>query len=193
MAQKYKIGFTRPALLSESVLVAREYTEVKSWSATRKRVDQDNLLQTRTKRSSTIAFGEIQQRLSLLNSEQIEVIADDHPQDVRQLVWIALCKQYPFIGDFTIEVLIPAHQSGRHQVDHDDYGYFFNTKADWHPELESVSDKTRSNARQALFQMMRQCELLSDANQLIPQMVSSAVQNCSPESDLAYIPGALRL
>ena len=193
MAQKYKIGFTRPALLSESVLVAREYTEVKSWSATRKRVDQDNLLQTRTKRSSTIAFGEIQQRLSLLNSEQIEVIADDHPQDVRQLVWIALCKQYPFIGDFTIEVLIPAHQSGRHQVDHDDYGYFFNTKADWHPELESVSDKTRSNARQALFQMMRQCELLSDANQLIPQMVSSAVQNCSPESDLAYIPGAMRL
>ena len=193
MAQKYKIGFTRPALLSESVLVAREYTEVKSWSATRKRVDQDNLLQTRTKRSSTIAFGEIQQRLSLLNSEQIEVIADDHPQDVRQLVWIALCKQYPFIGDFTIEVLIPAHQSGRHQVDHDDYGYFFNAKADWHPELESVSDKTRSNARQALFQMMRQCELLSDANQLIPQMVSSAVQNCSPESDLAYIPGAMRL
>ena len=193
MPHKYKIGFTRPALLSESVLVAREYTEVKSWSATKKRVDQDNLLQTRTKRSSAIAFGEIQQRLSLLNSEQIEVIADDHPQDVRQLVWIALCKQYPFIGDFTIEVLIPAHQSGRHQVDHDDYGYFFNAKADWHPELESVSDKTRSNARQALFQMMRQCELLSDANQLIPQMVSSAVQNCSPESDLAYIPGAIRL
>jgi len=193
MPHKYKIGFTRPALLSESVLVAREYTEVKSWSATKKRVDQDNLLQTRTKRSSAIAFGEIQQRLSLLNSEQIEVIADDHPQDVRQLVWIALCKQYPFIGDFTIEVLIPAHQSGRHQVDHDDYGYFFNAKADWHPELESVSDKTRSNARQALFQMMRQCELSSDANQLIPQMVSSAVQNCSPESDLAYIPGAIRL
>ena len=193
MGHKYKIGFTRPALLSESVLVAREYTERKSWTATKRTVDQDNLLQTRTKRSSAIAFGEIQQRLSLLNSEQIEVIADDHPQDVRQLVWIAICKQYPFIGDFTIEVLIPAHQSGRHQVDHDDYGYFFNTKADWHPELESVSDKTRSNARQALFQMMRQCGLLSDANQLIPQMISSAVQNCSPESDLAYIPGAMRL
>ena len=193
MPHKYKIGFTRPALLSESVLVAREYTERKSWAATKRTVDQDNLLQTRTKRSSAIAFGEIQQRLSLLNSEQIEVIADDHPQDVRQLVWIAICKQYPFIGDFTIEVLIPAHQSGRHQVDHDDYGYFFNAKADWHPELESVSDKTRSNARQALFQMMRQCGLLSDANQLIPQMISSAVQNCSPESDLAYIPGAMRL
>ena len=193
MPHKYKIGFTRPALLSESVLVAREYTERKSWAATKRTVDQDNLLQTRTKRSSAIAFGEIQQRLSLLNSEQIEVIADDHPQDVRQLVWIAICKQYPFIGDFTIEVLIPAHQSGRHQVDHDDYGYFFNAKADWHPELESVSNKTRSNARQALFQMMRQCGLLSDANQLIPQMISSAVQNCSPESDLAYIPGAMRL
>ena len=193
MSAEYKIGFTRPALLRETVLIAQEYCELRSWSDVERRVENDNLLQTRTTRSSTIMYGELHKRLSLLTHEQIDVIADDHPQDVRQLVWIALCKQYPFIGDFTIEVLIPAHQSGRHQVDHDDYGYFFNAKADWHPELESVSDKTRSNARQALFQMMRQCELLSDANQLIPQMVSSAVQNCSPESELAYIPGAIRL
>ena len=98
-------------------------------------------------RSSEILVSEILKRLSLLNDTQIEVLSDDYPQDVRQLMWIALCKQYPFIADFTIEVLVPAHQSGRHQIDHDDYGYFFNSKADWHPELEAVSDKTRSNAR----------------------------------------------
>lgn len=193
MTKKYKIGFARPALLQETVLVAQAYQQERDWTAVKELIKRDNLLQTRTVRSSDIMASEILKRLSLLNDTQIEVLSDDYPQDVRQLVWIALCKQYPFIADFTIEVLVPAHQSGRHQVDHDDYGYFFNSKADWHPELEEVSDKTRSNARQALFQMMRQCDLLSDANQLIPQMISSAVQNCSPESDLAFIPGAMRL
>lgn len=193
MVATYKIGFARPALLREAVLIAQSYQSLQDWGEVRDFVKQNNLLQTRTVRSGEISLSEIQKRLSLLSDAQIEVLAEDHPSNTRQLIWIAICKQYQFIGDFTIEVLIPAFTSGRHQIDHDDYGYFFNSKADWHPELERVSDKTRSNARQALFQMMRQCELLSETNQLIPQMISSAVQNCSLESDLAFIPGAIRL
>jgi hypothetical protein len=104
-----------------------------------------------------------------------------------------MCKQYPFIGDFTIEVLSSAHLSGRSEISYEDYGYFFNSKVLIHPELETVSNKTRSNAQPALFQMMRQCELIGDFDQLIPQMISPAVLNCSPESDLAFIPGAMRL
>ncbi|NVK29387.1 MAG: DUF1819 family protein [Gammaproteobacteria bacterium] len=193
MGNQYKIGFARPALLRETVLVAQAFERHRDWNLVNAQIKRDNPLQTRTARSSEIMAAEILKRLSLLNDLQIEVLAEDHYPDVNQLVWIALCKQYPFIADFTIEVLVPAHLSGRQKIDHDDYGYFFNSKADWHPELEAVSDKTRSNARQALFQMMRQCDLLNGTNQLIPQMISSAVQNCSPETDLAFIPGAIRL
>ena len=193
MTTNYKIGFARPALINETVLVAQTYQQLCDWSLVKQTIKNDNLLQTRTTRSSDIMYSEIFKRLSLLNEEQIDVIAADHRQDVFQLVWIAICKQYPFIGDFTLEVLEPAFKTGRSQIDHDDYGYFFNSKADWHPELDNVSDKTRSNARQALFQMMRQCELLTESNQLITQMMSSAVQNSSPESDLVFIPGAIRL
>ena len=193
MTTNYKIGFARPALINETVLVAQTFQQLCDWSLVKQTIKNDNLLQTRTTRSSDIMYSEITKRLSLLNEEQIDVIAADHRQDVCQLVWIAICKQYPFIGDFTLEILEPAYQTGRSQIDHDDYGYFFNSKADWHPELDNVSDKTRSNARQALFQMMRQCELLTESNQLITQMMSSAVQNSSPESDLVFIPGAIRL
>ena len=193
MVEKYKIGFTRPALLLETVVVAQLYANSGDWQRVEAEILTANPFQTRTQRSSAIIYGEIQKRLSLLNPEQIQVMANNSPQDVRQLVWICICKQYPFVADFVSEVAVPLYLSGRADISYDDYGYFFNKKADWHPELESVSDKTRSNARQALFQMMRQCELLSDANQFIPQMVSSAVQNCSSEADLAYIPGAIRL
>ncbi len=189
----YRIGFARTALLTETVLIAQLFNDLKDWSRVKQSVLEDNVLQTRASRTSSIIYNEIHKRLRLLSEEQIEVIAEDHAQDVRQLVWIAICKQYPFIGEFSVEVLASASASGRYEITYDDYGYFFNAKAEWHPELEQVSDKTRSNSRQMLFQMMRQCELLNEANQLIPQMLSAAVQNCSPESDLAFIPGAVRL
>lgn len=193
MKTNYKIGFARPALINETVLIAKCYLDLDNWDMVKQHVKEINLLQCRTERSGEIILSEIQKRLSLLSRAQIEVLADDDPRDVRQLVWIALCKQYPFIADFTLEVLADAHACHRFEVTHDDYGYFFNAKADWNPELERVSDKTRSNARQALFQMMRQCDLITDANQLIPQMLSAAIQNCSPEADLVFIPGAIRL
>jgi hypothetical protein len=193
VVNNYKIGFARTALINETILVAKKYQQLGDWEGVKQAVKDNNLLQTRTIRTSDIIYSEISTRLSLLNENQIDVIGGGLSQDVRQLVWISLCKQYPFICDFTIEVLATAHQSGRTQIDHDDYGYFFNSKADWHPELEKVSDKTRSNARQTLFLMMRQCGLLNETNQLVPQMVSSALQNCSSESDLALIPGAIRL
>jgi len=180
-------------MIRETVLTAQVFLENGDWDEAREQIREGNYFQTRTERSGVILFDEIRKRLSLLNRQQIELLAEDFPQDVKQLIWIALCKQYPFIGDFTLEVIGPAHLKQRLEIGHDDYGYFFNSKADWHPELEKVSDKTRSNARQALFQMMRQCDLLTDTNQLIPQMISSAVQNCSSESDLAFIPGAIRL
>lgn len=193
MVTTYKIGFARTALLRETVLVAQQFNVLKDWARVKQIVIDDNALQTRASRTSSIIYNEVHKRLKLLSENQVEVLAQDHTQDVRQLVWIAICRQYPFIGEFALEVLASASASRRYEITYDDYGYFFNAKAEWHPELEQVSDKTRSNARQMLFQMMRQCELLNESHELIPQMLSAAVQECSPESDLAFIPGAIRL
>ena len=193
LTEKYKIGFTRPALLSETVVVAQLYRNLGNWQRVEAEISRTNPFRTRTQRSSTIIYGEIQKRLSLLNSEQLQVMADNCPQDVRQLVWICICKQYPFVADFVNEVATPAYRNGRVDISYDDYGYFFNKKADWHPELDQVSDKTRSNARQALFQMMRQCELIGPDNQFIPQMISVALQNCTPDAELGLILGAILL
>ncbi|MGS2742584.1 DUF1819 family protein [Halomonas sp. LS-001] len=193
MVTTYKIGFARTALLRETVLVAQQFNDLKDWARVRQVVIDDNVLQTRTSRTSSIIYNEIHKRLKLLSEDQVELIGRDHKQDLRQLIWIAICKQYPFIGEFAVEVLASSSASRRYEITYDDYGYFFNSKAEWHPELEQVSDKTRSNARQKLFQMMRECELLNESDELIPQMLSIALQNCSLESDLAFIPGAIRL
>jgi len=193
LSERYRVGFTRYVQLNEFVLLAQLFTEVGEWGAVSASVKQSNLFQTRTVRSSEVLFGELQKRLSLLSTDQIELVVAGADVDQRQLAWISICKQYPFIRDFMVEIVAPAVRAGRQSIDHDDYRSFFNAKAEWHPELDEVSDKTQQNGRGALFQMMRQCELLTETNQLIPQMLSAAIQNCTPDDELAYIPGAIRL
>ena len=59
MKKIYKIGFTRPALLRESVLVAQIYRESIDWKETKQKISEMHLLQTRTDRSEKILFDEI--------------------------------------------------------------------------------------------------------------------------------------
>lgn len=193
MKEKYKIGFTRPALLREMVVLSQLFRDFGNWQETHDHVISNNVFQTRTNRSSEVLYGEMFKRLSLLSHEQIELLSEDYPFDVKHLVWISICKQYPFVRDFVIEAVSPALAVGRSVITLDDYRYFFNSKAEWHPELDQVSEKTRSNAQGAVFQMMRQCELLDESNKVIPQFISPALQNCSSQEELDLIPGAIPL
>ena len=105
VSKAYRIGFARTALLRETVVVAQLFNELKDWSQVKQTVIADNVLQARAIRTGSIIFSEIHKRLTLLTDEQIELIGEDSPQDVRQLVWIGICKQYQFIGEFSVEVL----------------------------------------------------------------------------------------
>lgn len=191
MSKSYKIGFARPALVEETVIVAGFYSEKQSWSETKDYVLNNNVFQERTLRTQGIVFSEIQSRLSCLNEQQIDIIANGSPTDVKALVWIALCKRYPFIKDFTLEVLAKLHSLSARSVTHDDYAVFFNAKAEWHPEIDEISDKTKSNARQTLFLMMRQCGVITDDKELLPQMPSGSMRMCTNADELALLPEAI--
>ena len=191
MAKSYKIGFARPALIRESVIIAALYSETRNWQDVKTKAQQANVFQTRTQRTHGIVFSEIQSRLCHLNNQQIDLIAGDYEPDVKQLVWLALCKHYPFIHDFSLEVLYKAFESSASKITHDDYGSFFNSKSEWHPGLETISEKTKSNARQTLFLMMRQCGIITNDRELLPQILTEALKTCTDSADLIFLPGAV--
>jgi hypothetical protein len=173
------------------VLVADKYVEREDWETVREMVLNENLLQERTQRYQRIVYDEIQSRLSKLSEQQIQLIATGQRNDVRALIWIALCKQYRFIYDFTVEILAKLHLMAAPKVTYDDYATFFHAKAEWHPEIDSVSDKTKSNARQALFLMMRQCGVITDDKELLPMLLSGSLRMCTEAEELALLPGAI--
>lgn len=53
-----------------------------------------------------------------------------------------------------------------------DFEIFFEDKAEWHEELEQLRDSTRKRLRQALFQIMREAEIISPGNMIIPSLLT---------------------
>ena len=53
-----------------------------------------------------------------------------------------------------------------------DYDAFFNRKADWHEELDQLTDSTRDKLKQVLFRMLREAELVSDEGAILPAILS---------------------
>jgi hypothetical protein len=76
-------------------------------------------------------------------------------------------------------------------VSYDDYDTFFNDKAEWHEELERLSDRSRMELRRVVFNMMRECEIITEQNVINPFLPTPLVAHAlggTNRSDLTVFP-----
>ena len=97
------------------------------------------------------------------------------PDDQRYLLWLALCKRYRFIYDFAVEVIYERFLRLDLQFEPAEYDRFFDRKAEWHPEVENVTPKTRKTQRQMLLQAMREAGVIDAGMRIIPALLSPAL------------------
>jgi len=167
---RYSMSFTAGALLhQESLTVADLFEELGDWGRVRERVRDDNLLRMRTPSASKRIFKEVTGRLRQLTPAQLALLRTGNRQEQNHLLWLAICKRYRFIYDFAVEVV---HEKFLRLdfLSYDAYDVFFNDKAEWHPEVEGLAESTRKKLRQVLFKMMREANLLTQDNQIVPAM-----------------------
>ena len=170
-ATDYRMSFSTGGLfLRESVELAKLYQELADWDLVKKRSSSSNLLQTRTRASSTRAIREIVFRLQKLTSAELELLIEGSAQDQKYLLWISVCRTYPFIGEFAVEILHEYYITMRGELQYEDFDYFFNKKADLISQLDEISSTTRDKLRQVLFRMMREADLLTPGNTIQPAM-----------------------
>jgi hypothetical protein len=74
----------------------------------------------------------------------------------KQLLWLAVCKRYAYIREFSVEVLNEKYLRLDYELTEFDYDVFFSRKADWHIELDKLTDSTRKKLKQVLFRMLRE-------------------------------------
>ena len=170
------MSFTAGTLLQkESAILARLYLELGDWNMALDEVISLNLLQSRTVSTTKRICNETSSRLMCLDNEELELFVDGGHQEQLHLLWLAICRYYPFIHDFSIEVVRDKILTLSYQLSHDDFDVFFNEKMQWHEELEKIAKTTRYKLRQVLFKMMREVEFLNKENQIIPTTPSEGV------------------
>ncbi len=170
----YSLGFTGgAALLSESIAVANLQIEFGDWSKVKDVVIKQNILQARTESTMKTLYWEVQRRLKHLRAEELELLSMGSDEQQKKIVWLAICRYYRFINDFAIEVVCEHFDNAKYELLTNDFDAFFNAKAEWHSNLDTLSVQTKNKARQIVFRMMRECGLLNEKKGIIPQRLDS--------------------
>ena len=173
MAERYRLSFTTGGLfVQEAALVAALYLETEDWAKARAQARHDNLLQVRTAAAATRVSKEITARLEQLDDQELQALLDLNLHDRASLLWVAACRRYSFIREFATEVLRENHLRLRRQLSFNDYESFYSSKALWHAELDQLAASTQHKLRQNLFRMLREADLLSDKQLILPAMLS---------------------
>ena len=173
---KYILSFTAGGLFyQETVSAAGLYIKHKDWAKVRHEILETNLYQARTWNSLERVCREVLSRLKHLSIEQLEIIYDGARSEQLQMIWVAVCIRYSFIRDFAVEVIREKFLLMDYSLCQEDYTIFFDTKAEWHEELEKLKSSTRKKLKQVLFRILREAEITSEANIILPAILTRRV------------------
>lgn len=174
--ERYALSFTAGGLLArEAVVVAPIYLASKDWNQVRQLIQQDNLLQARTRTSSGRLAREVVQRLSVLTEDELLLLIEATASERAHLLWVAACRRYTLIGEFADELLRERYLLLTPTVSHAEFDGFVRQKALWHSELAELKEATYKKLRATLFRMLTEAELLSGAGEIVPAALSSRV------------------
>ncbi len=190
--QTYSMSFTTGGLfLHESIKFAQLFQDLNDWDEVKRQALADNMLQSRTVKSNQRRSYEIVKRLRHLSAEEIELLIEGDTQEQKQVLWLAICREYKFIASFASEVMRERLISLKDDLKPEEFDFYLNRKAEWHEELEGLSQTTRKKLRQVLFKILREAELLNKNFTINPIMLSPRLLDaipCDRQHDLAVFP-----
>ena len=189
----YRMSFTTGGLYrTEALKLTESFLRLGDWAKTGHAAQSHNLLQARAFSTAQRVIREVVYRLQRLSTEELHLLLEGDPQEQSALLWIAVCRRYPFIGEFATEVLRERFLSLQPDLNYEHYDAFFNRKSDWHPELEKLSQATRKKLRQVLFKILKEADLLVDGHLINPPLLSARLlDTLSPNTrhqDVSYFP-----
>ncbi len=157
---------------SESLMALEVYLHEENWQVTRDKILAENLIQARTQSSASRRVREVCFRLAELTEAQLQLLSKGLAQEQLYLLWVAVCKHHLFIRDFAIKIVREKFLRMDLLLDFADYDIFLQEMAAWHDNLANLADSTKAKLKQVLFKIMREAELLSKDNMIIPGLLT---------------------
>ncbi|MAC80598.1 MAG: hypothetical protein CML66_21325 [Rhodobacteraceae bacterium] len=193
-SQGYKMSFSTGGLfLNESLEIATLHVEGEAWEDTILRARREGATSLPKAISNRRTVREISNRLITLSSDERQFLIDYADRaDQQALLWLATCRAYRFIREFTLEVVRERYLSYQLDLPRESFDQLLETKADWDEGLAAIKDSTRQRLRQVAFRIMREAGILSDMNRIQTAILSTRLRTMIADrnpAELALFPG----
>jgi hypothetical protein len=185
-SRPYRLSFSGAALqVEESIKIAQLYADLKDWETVQAEVVGENALQKNQLKTTVRSFYEVRTRLKEMTPLQLERLAEGTFTEQQQLLWVAVCKVYPFIGAFALEVLLNKIQAFEYIVHESDYTEFLEAQTLKEQKLQQVSDSTYQKLRSRLYRMMEEAGMVNNREERVitPPVVTTYVAEALIEED----------
>lgn len=185
-SRPYRLSFSGAALqVEESIKIAQLYADAQDWEAVQEAVVGENALQKNQLKTTVRSFYEVRTRLKEMTPLQLERLAEGTFTEQQQLLWVAVCKVYPFIGAFALEVLLNKIQAFEYIVHESDYTAFLEAQTLKQQKLQQVSDSTYQKLRSRLYRMMEEAGMVNNREERVitPPVVTTYVAEALIDED----------
>ena len=182
---KYLLSFTAASMrLNDSLKIAR-YILGNPGEDVKAIADPNTILGYGKSETNKREFRELYKRIKTLTSKQHELLAKGDIDMQRQIAFLAICKTYDFIRDFTIEVVREKALVFDYQINEGDYQSFLRRKQELHPELDSLAESTTKKLRQVMFRMLQEAGIINSTTnrQIQPQLLSTELVKATLEDN----------
>jgi len=173
----YNFAFTGAALKFHDFMRLVNYIADHQFDIEWHPLDPGLIMRRSNARTNQREFQELIKRYLQLTPEQRTLIADLDTIGQKQLALLGICKAYPFIRDFIVEVVREKFLSLDYQLTDGDYQSFYNRKLELHPELESFAESTTKKARQVTWRILEEAGLINNTQDriILPQFVNQRI------------------
>lgn len=189
----YRLSFSTGGLFAPaSVELASIYEDLGDWEAVKKIAGETGLAGFQAKSSSTRTIRELVTRLSALNDDERSLLLSGSSVEQSALLWLALCRAYPFIREFSIEVLGERLAHFRTDLSYEHFDAYVASKSQWNEDLDDLSETTLKKLRQILFRYMREAGVLVEGDRIAAYLLPSSVRALLEQQDpteLRFFPG----
>ena len=176
-SKAYSFSFTGAAFMFQDFMRLANYIHDHQIDV-RHQIPNPGLIVSRSKKSTTKReFQELIKRYLSLTPTQRALLVELDVDAQRHLILLGICKTYPFIRDFIVEVVREKYLSLDYQLNDSDFLSFFNRKTDLHPELEGFAESTTKKGKQVTWHILAGAGLVNNTKDriILPQFVNARI------------------
>lgn len=159
---KYSFSFlTGGMYLNECLILAELRLASSDWERNAERIRSGNLFQQRKASSLKRLIPAVRERIECLSEDDLSYFLSASATEQKLLLFVSICRKFPFIADFVSEVLRPKVAIFDWEIRPSDWSEFLERKRPEHPEIDSVSELSLGKIRQVVFKMLFEAGLIS--------------------------------